>query len=240
MAEQPGGALEVRRAADRFVTRTSWLLSRHSFSFGPHYDPANTGFGLLVAGNDDVVAPGGGFDPHLHRDIEVVTWVLAGALAHEDSAGNAGVLRRGEVQRTSAGTGIRHSERNASSVEPVRFVQMWVLPAAPGGEPSYAQAAVPVGEQLTPVVSGLAAYARSDAVPLGAAAALLVGQPRRGGVLSLPAAARVHVYVAGGAVEVPGAGRLGEGDALRVTHGTGVPLTVTEDAELLVWELPAT
>jgi len=256
-----GPAVAVRRAADRFVTRTPWLESRHSFSFGPHYDSANTGFGALVASNDDVVAPGGGFDTHLHRDMEIVTWVLAGALAHEDDAGNAGVLLPGEVQRTSAGTGIRHSERNASEVEPVRFVQMWVLPETRGGEPSYAQAVVPVGEELTVVASGLPAHASDGAVSLGARAALLVARPRGGAVVPLPAGPRVHVYVARGAVQIRGSAgaarddadgrafavRLTEGDALRVTNGSGgggggVPLEVAaaaERAELLVWQLDA-
>ncbi len=129
--------VQIRRAADRAVTTTSWLTSRHSFSFGDHYDPANTHHGLLLVSNDDVVAPAAGFATHPHRDMEIVTWVLDGALEHRDSAGNSGVVYPGLAQRMSAGTGITHSEKNASDTEPVRFVQMWVQPDVPGIEPGY-------------------------------------------------------------------------------------------------------
>ena len=102
--------IDVRRAADRFVTKTDWLDSKHSFSFGHHYDPANVGHGLLRANNDDIVAPGGGFHTHPHQDMEIVTWVLRGSLLHQDSTGHSGVIYPGLAQRMSAGTGILHSE----------------------------------------------------------------------------------------------------------------------------------
>ena len=104
--------IDVRRAADRFATRIPWLDSHHSFSFGGHYDPANTHHGLLLVNNDDIVAPGTGFDTHPHRDMEIVTWVLRGSLVHQDSTGHAGVIYPGLAQRMSAGTGILHSEKN--------------------------------------------------------------------------------------------------------------------------------
>src|ERR1700756_2069124 len=112
---------EIRRAADRAVTTTSWLNSKHSFSFGDHYDRGNTHHGLLLVNNDDVVAPATGFDTHPHRDTEIVTWVLSGSLTHRDSAGNSGVTYPGLAQRMSAGTGILHSEKNESASEPVHF-----------------------------------------------------------------------------------------------------------------------
>ena len=115
---------EIRRAADRAVTTTSWLNSRHSFSFGDHYDPANTHHGVLVVNNDDEVGPSAGFDTHPHRDMEIITWVLDGSLAHRDSAGNQGVIYPGLAQRMSAGSGILHSEKNDSATHPVHFVQM--------------------------------------------------------------------------------------------------------------------
>ena len=133
------GTVEIRRAADRTVTKTSWLNSRHSFSFGDRYDPGNTHHGVLLVNNDDVVQPATGFDTHSHRDMEIVTWVLDGALAHRDSAGNSGVVYPGLAQRMSAGTGILHSEKNDSATEPVRFVQMWVLPDVSGIAPGYQQ-----------------------------------------------------------------------------------------------------
>lgn len=131
--------VEIRRAADRAVTTTSWLKSRHSFSFGDHYDPDNTHHGLLLVNNDDQMEPASGFDPHPHRDMEIVTWVLRGALRHQDSAGNSGVIYPGLAQRMSAGTGILHSEMNDSATEPVHFVQMWVIPDATGITASYQQ-----------------------------------------------------------------------------------------------------
>src|ERR1700741_857769 len=110
---------EIRRATDRAVTTTSWLNSRHSFSFGQNYDPDNTHHGLLLVNNDDIVQPGTGFETHPHRDMEIITWVLGGSLVHQDSTGKAGVIYPGLAQRMSAGTGILHSEKNDSRAEPV-------------------------------------------------------------------------------------------------------------------------
>ena len=123
----------------RLHTRIDWLDSWHSFSFGGHYVPSNTHHGLLLVSNDDRVAPGAGFGTHGHRDMEIVTWVLDGALAHRDSAGNEGVISPGIAQRMSAGHGIRHSEMNASERESVHLLQMWVPPDTNGIEPGYEQ-----------------------------------------------------------------------------------------------------
>src|SRR5262245_47332916 len=111
--------VDIRRAADRAVTTTPWLVSKHSFSFGEHYDPQNTHHGWLLVNNDDTVAPGTGFDTHPHRDMEIVTWVLSGSLTHKDSTGNSGVIYPRLAQRMSAGRGILHSEKNDSVTEPV-------------------------------------------------------------------------------------------------------------------------
>ena len=133
--------IEIRRADERFRTASEWLESRHSFSFGPHYDPANVGFGFLVAHNDETVAPGTGFETHPHQDLEIVTWVLRGALAHRDSEGNSGVVHPGLAQRMSAGSGIQHSEWNDAG-DPVHYVQMWVRPDRFDLPPSYQQAEI--------------------------------------------------------------------------------------------------
>ena len=138
--------VDVRRAGERFATRIDWLDSKHSFSFGRHYDSRNTHFGLLLVSNDDVVAPGTGFETHPHRDMEIVTWVLDGGLVHQDSEGHNGLIYPGLAQRMSAGTGILHSEKNdhgafarpdVSSKDPVHFIQMWVVPDENGIAPGY-------------------------------------------------------------------------------------------------------
>ena len=149
--------IDVRPAATRDHTKIDWLDSRHSFSFGPHWDPTNTGHGLLVVSNDDRVRAGSGFSTHPHRDMEIVTWVLDGELEHADSERNRGVIYPGLAQRMSAGHGIRHSEINHSAHEDVHFVQMWVLPDTASVAPGYEQ--LDVNDQLAagglvPVASG--------------------------------------------------------------------------------------
>ena len=237
--------VQVRRAAERFVTRTGWLHSAHSFSFGSHFDPANTSHGLLVVHNEDVVSAGAGFDTHRHADMEVVTWVLSGALAHEDSAGHRGVLTPGLAQRMTAGSGVQHSERNASgkaTAEPVHFVQMWVLPDEPGGAPSYQQQDVAeelASGALVPVVSGLEHHATA-AMSLGSSrAALLVTRLATGGTVQLPKAPYLHMFVSRGAATLEGTGILSEGDAARITASGGQRVTADAPAELLVWEMHA-
>src|SRR4051812_21965033 len=123
--------IELRRANDRFATKIDWLDSKHSFSFGGHYDPNETGHGLLLVNNDDRVRAGSGFQTHPHRDMEIVTWVLDGSLEHKDTEGNNGLLYPGLAQRMTAGRGIKHSEINPSATEDVHFVQMWVVPDTP-------------------------------------------------------------------------------------------------------------
>src|SRR3954467_11946789 len=131
--------VDIRPAATRFHTQLDWLASGHSFSFGPHHDPGNVGHGLLIVNNDDVVRAGGGFGTHGHRDMEIVTWVLDGEPAPRDSPGPDGIIYPGLAQRMSAGSGIRHSEMNASATADVHLVQMWVLPDTQGIEPGYEQ-----------------------------------------------------------------------------------------------------
>jgi hypothetical protein len=131
--------IALRKSGDRGHVRIDWLDSRHTFSFGEYFDPRHMHWGPLRVINEDHVAPGAGFPPHPHRDMEIVTWVLDGALAHRDSTGGASVIRPGEVQRMSAGTGIRHSEYNASAEQPVHLLQIWLLPAQVGLPPGYEQ-----------------------------------------------------------------------------------------------------
>ncbi len=166
--------IDIRPAGDRSLTRTPWLRSRHSFSFAAHHDPSNTHHGLLLVNNDDVVAPGTGFDTHPHRDMEIVTWVLDGSLVHQDSTGHSGVIYPGLAQRMSAGRGILHSEKNDSWTitgekhsEPVHFVQMWIVPDEPGRTPQYQQREIDrelLAGGLVTIASGMPAHRDDSAI----------------------------------------------------------------------------
>ena len=233
--------VDVRRADDRFKTRLHWLDSKHSFSFSRHYDPLNTHHGLLLVNNDDIVEPGKGFDTHPHRDMEIVTWVLQGELAHRDSAGNHGVVYPGLAQRMSAGSGILHSEKNHSFTEPVHFVQMWVIPDETGLMPGYQQHEIDdnaLSGGLVTVASGIPT--RDAPITLhNRNAALHVARLRPGDSVVLPAAPYLHLFVAKGRLGLEGAGDLDEGDAVRFTDTDGRRLEAAADSEVLVWEMQA-
>ena len=143
----------IRPASERGHVALDWLDSYHSFSFGHYYDPAHRGFSVLRVINDDTVAPGAGFETHGHRDMEILTYVLEGAIEHEDTLGNVHRLQAGEVQRMTAGTGIAHSEMNASRDEPLRFLQIWIKPAQHGLSPGYEQKEIAQHGVLTPLVT---------------------------------------------------------------------------------------
>ena len=198
--------VEIRRAETRYPTDFGWLQSRHCFSFGTHHDPSNVGHGLLIVSNDDRVAPGAGFGPHSHRDMEIVTWVLDGTLVHHDSEDNHGELFPGLVQRMSAGTGITHSEMNGSETAPVRFVQMWVPPDTRGLPPSYEERDMNDalnGGGLVPVASG---GEHPGAVTLHQESAVMyVARSNDGEQVTLPDAPFVHLYVAKGTAAVDSA-----------------------------------
>jgi redox-sensitive bicupin YhaK (pirin superfamily) len=242
--------VDVRRAADRVSTRLGWLDSRHSFSFGRHYDPANTAHGLLLVNNDDRVRAGSGFETHPHQDMEIITWVMQGSLVHQDSTGHHGVIYPGLAQRMSAGTGILHSEKNdawrleaARAQEDVHFVQMWVVPDEPGASPGYEQAEVDdalLRGGLVPVASGMDRHAGTSAIRIrNRYAALHAARLQPGQSVALPDAPYLHLFVPRGTVELEGAGPLAEGDAVRFTATGGQRVTATEAAEVLVWEMHA-
>jgi quercetin 2,3-dioxygenase len=243
--------IDVHRADQRFHTETGWLDSQHSFSFGHHYDARNTHFGLLLVSNDDVVRPGSGFETHPHRDMEIITWVLRGSLVHQDSTGHSGVIYPGLAQRMSAGAGIQHSEKNdawrlSGDPEhdvPVHFVQMWVVPDETSLAPGYEQ--LDVSDELlhgglVPVASGRPGHAGAAAIRINQRdAALYAARLHPGNSVDLPSAPYVHVFVAAGAVELEGAGRLNTGDAVRLTAVDGPRLTAVEPAEILIWAMHA-
>ncbi|MDP9865389.1 MULTISPECIES: pirin family protein [Streptosporangium] len=247
----PTPTVDVRRADERSVTDIAWLDSKHSFSFGGHYDAGNTHHGVLLVNNDDIVRPGSGFDTHPHRDMEIVTWVLQGSLVHQDSEGHNGVIYPGLAQRMSAGTGIMHSEKNdswrlrgdAPHDEPVHFVQMWVVPDEPGIAPGYEQLEIEgelLAGGLVPVASGMAKHDGASAIRIkNRYAALHAARLRPGQSVELPEAPFLHLFVPRGAVTLEGAGALGTGDAVRFTATGGQRVTATEPAEILVWEMHA-
>lgn len=248
---QPRPRVDIRRASERFSTQIDWLDSRHSFSFGRHYDPANTHHGLLLVNNDDIVQPGTGFETHPHRDMEIVTWVLRGSLVHQDSRGNSGVIYPGLAQRMSAGTGILHSEKNDSwrlagdhHSEPVHFVQMWVVPDEAGITPGYEQVEIKhelLAGALVPVASGMPAHRGAAAIRIhNRYAALHAARLQPGQHVQLPEAPLLHLFVPRGSVTVEGAGALVPGDAVRFTATGGHQVTATEPAEILLWEMHAT
>lgn len=230
--------VDVRRADDRFHTELDWLDSWHSFSFGPHRDPRNTHHGLLIVSNDDIVRAGGGFPTHPHADMEIVTWVLDGALEHQDSTGTHGIIEPGHAQRMSAGAGIRHSEANASATTDVHLVQMWVLPDTRGVEPGYEQrdlASSLATSALVPVASG---RGHDGAVSLHQRDAVLwAARLEPGRRATVPDAPHTHVFVATGAASATETGGLATGDAVRLTSaGTMDIVAGPEGAELLIWE----
>ena len=233
--------MEIRRAADRFRTQETWLDSRHSFSFGPYYDPANVGFGLLLVHNDEIVAPGTGFDTHPHQDLEIVTWVLRGALVHQDSEGHNGIVYPGLAQRMSAGSGIQHSEKNDAG-ELVRYIQMWVRPDEVDLQPSYQQEevddALSTGE-LVPIASGLPKHASTSAIRINQrGAGLYAARLPAGAEVQLPTAPYVHLFVALGTITLEGAGDLKTSDAARLIASDGPRVTAGPDgAEILAWEM---
>jgi redox-sensitive bicupin YhaK (pirin superfamily) len=229
--------IDVRKADSRPHTTIGWLDSRHSFSFGHHYDPGNTHHGLLLVSNDDRVAAGTGFSTHPHQDMEIVTWVLSGRLEHKDSEGNHGELYPGLAQRMSAGTGIWHSEMNPSGDEGVHFIQMWVVPDTERITPGYEQLDINAELDrggLHPIASGQGHDAaislrQSDAVLWG-------GRLKPGETVSVPDGRNVHLFVAAGDATLEGAGALAAGDAVRLQSAGSPRLTAgASGAETLIW-----
>jgi hypothetical protein len=231
--------IHLRPAAERGHSEHGWLDSYHSFSFADYYDPQHMGVSNLRVINDDTVAPGRGFATHGHRDMEIVSYVLSGALEHKDSLGNGSVIRPGDVQRMSAGTGVRHSELNPSGSEPVHFLQIWLLPNRQGIAPGYAQKQFPPGdrrERLCLLVSpdgreGSVA-AQQDALLYGS----LLG-PAGSVEHRSPPGRRTYLHLARGEAEVNGH-RLTGGDGASIEGEASVRVTALGEAEVLLFDLP--
>jgi redox-sensitive bicupin YhaK (pirin superfamily) len=230
---------QLRPAAERGHARHGWLDSFHSFSFADYHDPQHMGFGPLRVINEDRVQPGMGFGTHGHRDMEIISYVLEGALAHKDSMGNGSVIRPGDVQRMSAGTGVRHSEFNASDREPVHFLQIWIEPNVRGIEPSYEEKRFDDDSKRGQWRLIASRDARDGSVLIHQDADVFVARPEAGTALrrSLDPGRRAYVHVVRGEVRVNGLD-LASGDALKVEGENLVILDEAREAEVLLFDLP--
>jgi redox-sensitive bicupin YhaK (pirin superfamily) len=229
----------VRRSHERGYADHGWLKSFHTFSFADYFDPDYVNFGPLRVINEDRVKPGAGFDMHPHRDMEIVSYVLSGELAHRDSMGNGSTIRPGDVQRMSAGSGVRHSEFNPSRTEGVHFLQIWIMPRAKGLAPSYEQKHFSETEKRGRL--------RLIASPDGADGSVLIHQDARihaglfdgaeCAALEIAPGRLAWVHIASGSIEVNGT-ELNAGDALQLTQAASVRVANGRNAEILVFDLP--
>ena len=230
--------INVRKSEDRGRTDLDWLKSRHSFSFGSYDDPHNMGFGPLRVINEDRVEPAAGFPTHGHRDMEIVTYILEGALEHKDSLGSGEVLRPGEVQRMTAGTGIRHSEFNPSKDEAVRLLQIWIEPERNGLTPGYEQKAIPVGERKNEFRLIASRDSRNGSVGIHRDAdvhAALI-EAGRSLVHLIKPGRKVWIQVADGGLMVNGTS-LTVGDGAAIEGETRIEIAATEDSEFLLFDM---
>jgi quercetin 2,3-dioxygenase len=230
--------LTIRKSDDRGRTRIDWLDSRHTFSFGDYHDPAHDSFGPLRVINEDWIAGGGGFQPHSHRDMEIVTYLLDGALQHKDSLGNGGVIRPGEIQRMSAGNGIVHAEFNASRDKPVHLLQIWIMPSKTGIAPSYEQKTIDpeaIANRLTRIA---APEPRESEVRLMQNAEIWAARlaPDEEVVHAIEKGRRVWIQVARGDVSV-GNQRLTAGDAAAITDQDSIAVRSHAPSEILLFDM---
>jgi redox-sensitive bicupin YhaK (pirin superfamily) len=230
--------LTVRAAGQRGRTDWGWLDSRHSFSFGDYYDPQHMGFRSLRVINDDWVKPDGGFGTHGHQDMEILTYVLEGGLEHRDSMGSGSVIRPGEIQFMRAGTGVTHSEVNASKAEPVHLLQIWILPDRKGLPPTYAQKPIDLSAARNGPVLLASKDGRNGTIQIHQDVDLYLSRPEAGQKVDLPLQASRHAFVqvARGQVRVNGRD-LGEGDGASLSEEGSVRLEGRTGAEVLIFDL---
>jgi redox-sensitive bicupin YhaK (pirin superfamily) len=231
--------ISVRKAEDRGTSRISWLNSHHTFSFSDYYDPGHMGFRSLRVINDDTVAPAGGFGTHGHRDMEIITYVLDGALAHSDSLGTGSVIRPGDVQKMSAGTGIRHSEFNHSQSEPVHFLQIWIVPDRNGVAPGYQQLHFPRESKLGKLLLVASNDKREDLIHIQQDAKMYVTvleSAQQRVEHTLAAGRHAWIHVATGAVTVNG-NALKAGDGAAITAESKIEISGSPAGEVLLFDL---
>ncbi len=230
--------IRVLASSERFRTDAGWLDSRHTFSFAEHYDPERIGFRALRVINDDRVQPARGFGSHSHRDMEIITYVLSGELAHRDSMGNGSVIRPGDVQRMSAGTGVVHSEMNPSPTEPVHFLQIWIVPDRAGHRPGYEQKAFSESDRRGKLRLVASRDGRDGSVTLQQDASVYAGLLEPGERVAHEQRPGRHswVHVARGSVDLNGQ-TLREGDGAAVSDEQRLDLTANDSSEVLLFDL---
>ena len=230
--------ITLRKSQDRGRTRLGWLDGRHSFSFGDYHDEAHMGVRSLRVLNDDRVAAGGGFGAHPHRDMEIVTWVLEGALGHQDSMGNGSTIRPGDIQRMSAGTGVVHSEMNPSKTEPVRLLQIWFLPRTRGRAPGYEQRTISPSDLTDRLALAVSGTPGRGVVTIDQDADLWISRLSPGASVkhTFAPGRSGWVQVARGEVDLNGH-RLVDGDGASLTGEREIVVTAKDAAEVLVYDL---
>jgi len=231
--------MNLRLSGDRGRAQLGWLDSYHSFSFADYYDPRHMGVSNLRVINEDRIAPGGGFPTHGHQDMEIVTYVLEGALEHKDSMGNGSVIRPGDVQYMSAGTGVRHSEYNASDSEPVHLLQIWLMPSRLGVTPSYDQRHFSLEERRGRLALVVSPEGRDGSIATHQDGLLYATVLSSGEAVAhdLQGGREAYVHLARGAARINGE-ELGAGDAVRIRREAKVRIEATADAEVLLFDLP--
>ena len=230
--------IKLRRSNDRGYTKLDWLDSRHTFSFGDYYDPHQMGFSHLRVINEDRVKPGAGFGTHSHRDMEIITYVLEGGLAHKDSTGTSSVIRPGEVQRMSAGTGISHSEYNASKTESVHFLQIWIIPEHTASKPGYEQRAFALDNNLGRLMLVASKQGRDDSVTVDQDVDLWTARLAAAQQVTfrLKQRRRAYVQMARGAATLNGI-KLETGDGAAIEEEEILKFSAIGDAEMLLFDL---
>ena len=231
--------LQIRHSEERGAANHGWLNSHHSFSFGSYHDPKHMGFGPLLVINEDRVTPGQGFGTHGHRDMEIISYVLDGALEHKDSMGTGSVLHYGDVQRMSAGSGVRHSEFNHSQTDGLHFLQIWIQPSVTGIAPSYEEKHFAPETKQGKLRLIASADGRQGSVLIHQNAAIYASIMREGDALehALDQGRTAYVHLIRGSLVVNGT-PLKAGDALKLTQEAKVTLDHAEDAEVLLFDLP--
>ncbi len=232
--------LQLRKSSERGYADHGWLKSYHSFSFAGYYDPAHSGWGNLLVINEDQIAPGTGFGQHGHRNMEIISYVLSGELAHQDSMGNIKAIPPGDVQRMSAGSGVTHSEFNHAAGQTTHFLQIWIEPNQMGIPPSYAQKSIPAADKRGALRLVASPDGAHDSVVIHTDAALYAGlfDGDEQATLTLDPQRKAYVHLIRGALEVNGV-RITAGDAIKLEAETQIVLTHGVDAEVLVFDLTA-